>query len=238
VANTKTVPPTRAQFHPPRKYSAPAAPLREIVFRNSRPRVAKKSCRDWPRHLLISIPEWGTTDLTDSTDGCNRQPSANAQRAKPTPIHPYHPWSKRRSITRINSTKVPDFCTPQFKQRHDFQPFAASLPCNIEDYCTQNVGPLLGAQNSARSKPRPANCLRNRSGARMQNASCKTQKSSAAAHVLHRTSKTAAQKKSAGRRSGIHYAALPAMIEALWPPKPKLLLITARSWRSRGVFGV
>jgi hypothetical protein len=34
------------------------------------------------------------------------------------------------------------------------------------------------------------------------------------------------------------YAAVPAMIEALWPPKPKLLLITVRSLRSRGVFGV
>ena len=36
----------------------------------------------------------------------------------------------------------------------------------------------------------------------------------------------------------LHYAAAPAMIDALWPPKPKLLLITARSLRSRGVFGV
>jgi hypothetical protein len=35
-----------------------------------------------------------------------------------------------------------------------------------------------------------------------------------------------------------HYAATPAMILALCPPKPKLLLITARSFRSRGVFGV
>jgi hypothetical protein len=34
------------------------------------------------------------------------------------------------------------------------------------------------------------------------------------------------------------YAAVPAMIEALWPPKPKLLLITVRSLRSRGAFGV
>ena len=35
-----------------------------------------------------------------------------------------------------------------------------------------------------------------------------------------------------------NYAAAPAMIDALWPPKPKLLLITARNWRSRGLFGV
>jgi hypothetical protein len=34
------------------------------------------------------------------------------------------------------------------------------------------------------------------------------------------------------------YAAVPAMIDALWPPKPKLLLITVRSLRSRGSFGV
>jgi hypothetical protein len=34
------------------------------------------------------------------------------------------------------------------------------------------------------------------------------------------------------------YAAAPAMIEALCPPKPKLLDITTRSFRSRGVFGV
>jgi hypothetical protein len=34
------------------------------------------------------------------------------------------------------------------------------------------------------------------------------------------------------------YAAAPAMIEALWPPKPKLFDITTRSFRSRGVFGV
>jgi hypothetical protein len=33
-------------------------------------------------------------------------------------------------------------------------------------------------------------------------------------------------------------AAAPAMIDALWPPKPKLLLITTRSFRWRGVFGV
>ena len=34
------------------------------------------------------------------------------------------------------------------------------------------------------------------------------------------------------------YAAEPAMIDALWPPKPKLLLITTRSFRSRCVLGV
>jgi hypothetical protein len=37
---------------------------------------------------------------------------------------------------------------------------------------------------------------------------------------------------------GGDYRSLPMMIEALWPPKPKLLLITARSGRSRGSFGV
>jgi hypothetical protein len=36
----------------------------------------------------------------------------------------------------------------------------------------------------------------------------------------------------------LRYAAAPAMIDALCPPKPKLLLITARSFRSRGVLGV
>jgi hypothetical protein len=51
-----------------------------------------------------------------------------------------------------------------------------------------------------------------------------------------------ARNESAPRRVGISncdgYAAVPAMIEALWPPKPKLFDITVRSLRSRGVFGV
>jgi hypothetical protein len=34
------------------------------------------------------------------------------------------------------------------------------------------------------------------------------------------------------------YAATPAMMLALWPPKPKLFDITARNLRSRGVLGV
>ena len=36
----------------------------------------------------------------------------------------------------------------------------------------------------------------------------------------------------------LRYAAWPAMIDALCPPNPKLLLITARNFRSRGTFGV
>jgi hypothetical protein len=36
-------------------------------------------------------------------------------------------------------------------------------------------------------------------------------------------------------RSKNRYAADPAMIEVLCPPKPKLLLITVRSFLSRGV---
>jgi hypothetical protein len=36
----------------------------------------------------------------------------------------------------------------------------------------------------------------------------------------------------------LRYAAAPAMSEALCPLKPKLLLITARKRRSRGVLGV
>src|SRR4051794_20236466 len=34
------------------------------------------------------------------------------------------------------------------------------------------------------------------------------------------------------------YAAAAAMMDALCPPNPKLLLITARNFRSRGLFGV
>ncbi len=38
--------------------------------------------------------------------------------------------------------------------------------------------------------------------------------------------------------SAMPYAAAPAMIDALWPPKPKLLDMTTRRRRSRGVLGV
>jgi len=44
--------------------------------------------------------------------------------------------------------------------------------------------------------------------------------------------------KTSQRCGELSYAAAPAMIDALWPPKPKLLDITTRSFRSRGVFGV